>query len=57
MRIHVSCLHGVGSPVGLVDEGVDRLHRADHVHAVLVVHRVGLRVRESIMLLVCGKAY
>jgi len=47
----------VGSPVGLVDEGVDRLHRADHVHAVLVVHRVGLRVRESIILLVCGKAF
>ena len=38
------CLHGVGRPSGLVDVGVDGLHGADHVHAVLVVHRVGLRV-------------
>ena len=41
----MSNLHSVGSPVGLVDVGVDWLHGSDHVHAVLVVHRVGLSDR------------
>ena len=41
-------LHGVRGPVGFVNVSVDGLHGADHVHAVLVVHGVGLRdIREE----------